>query len=96
MRLNAELGTLAAACLFASSIQAQNFPTKPILISLPQQAGSGTKVMLRLTSQKMLESMKQLIVPINIPGAGGSIGAERVANSPPDGYTVSIASACNA
>ena len=88
MRLNAVLGTLAAAYLFASSLQAQDFPTKPILIVLPQQAGSATDVMVRLTSQKMSESMKQPIVMVNLPGAGGLIGAERIASSPPDGYTL--------
>jgi tripartite-type tricarboxylate transporter receptor subunit TctC len=78
----------ATALLLASSLHAQSFPAKPILIVLPQQAGSATDVMVRLTSQKMSESMKQPIVLVNMPGAGGLIGAERVANSPPDGYTL--------
>ena len=88
MRTNIGLVALSATFMFASSIRAQNFPAKPILIVLPQQAGSATDVMVRLTSQKMSESMKQPIVLVNMPGAGGLIGAERVANSLPDGYTL--------
>jgi tripartite-type tricarboxylate transporter receptor subunit TctC len=82
------LSAIAAAALFAPAPHAQNFPTKSILIILPQQAGSATDVMVRLTGQKMSESLKQPIVMVNLPGAGGLIGAERIANSPPDGYTI--------
>ena len=79
---------LLAAFPLAGALHAQSYPTKSILIVLPQQAGSATDVMVRLTGQKMSESMKQPVVMVNLPGAGGLIGAERIANSPPDGYTL--------
>jgi tripartite-type tricarboxylate transporter receptor subunit TctC len=78
----------AMALLLAPVLQAQGFPTKSILIILPQQAGSATDVMVRLTGQKMSESLRQPVVMVNLPGAGGLIGAERIANSPPDSYTL--------
>jgi len=87
---------LLATPLLSGTVLAQSFPTKSILIVLPQQAGSATDVMVRLAGQKMSESMKQPVVMLNMPGAGGLIAMERVANSQPDGYTVSIARACNA
>ena len=80
---------LAAFTLaLAGALHAQSYPTKSILVVLPQQSGSATDVMVRLAGQKMSESMKQPVVMMNLPGAGGLIGAERIANSPPDGYTI--------
>ena len=49
----------------AGALQAQSYPTKSILIVLPQQAGSATDVMVRLAGQKMSESMKQPVVMIS-------------------------------
>jgi tripartite-type tricarboxylate transporter receptor subunit TctC len=57
---------------------------------MPLQAGSAVDVMIRIVAQKMSESMGQQIPIENQPGAAGSIGAERVKRSAPDGYTVGV------
>jgi tripartite-type tricarboxylate transporter receptor subunit TctC len=83
---------LAAAALaaFALPCAAQPYPSKPILMLMPLQAGSAVDVMIRIVAQKMSENMGQQIVVENQPGAAGSIGAERVKRAAPDGYTVGV------
>jgi tripartite-type tricarboxylate transporter receptor subunit TctC len=83
---------LAAAALaaFALPCAAQPYPSKPILMLMPLQAGSAVDVMIRIVAQKMSENMGQQIVIENQPGAAGSIGAERVKRAAPDGYTVGV------
>src|SRR5438094_2997684 len=83
---------LAGAALAAASLPcpAQAYPAKPILMLMPLQAGSAVDVMIRIVAQKMSENMGQQIVIENQPGAAGSIGAERVKRSAPDGYTVGV------
>jgi tripartite-type tricarboxylate transporter receptor subunit TctC len=81
---------LAGAALLAAALScpAQQYPAKPILVLMPLQAGSAVDVMIRIVAQKMSDGMGQQIVIENQPGAAGSIGAERVKRSAPDGYTV--------
>jgi len=80
---------LAAAALAAAlPCAAQQYPSKPILVVMPLQAGSAVDVMIRIVAQKMSEGLSQQIVIENQPGAAGSIGAERVKRAAPDGYTV--------
>ncbi len=88
MRTHLFIFSFVTVLLAPALVHAQNFPTKSILIVLPQQAGSATDVMVRLTGQKMAENLKQPVVMVNLPGAGGLIGAERIAGSPADGYTI--------
>jgi tripartite-type tricarboxylate transporter receptor subunit TctC len=88
MKTGMLLNVAGAAVLFAATADAQNFPNKPILIVLPQQAGSASDVMVRIVTQKMSENMKQQFVLVNMAGAGGLIGAERLANAVADGYTL--------
>src|SRR3954470_1917753 len=84
------LGLLAAAALLALALPcaAQQYPSKPILVLMPLQAGSAVDVMIRIVAQKMSDNLGQQIVIENQPGAAGSIGAERVTRAAPDGYTV--------
>ena len=79
-----------AALALALPCAAQQYPSKPILAVMPLQAGSAVDVMIRIVAQKMGENMGQQIVIENQPGAAGSIGAERVKRSTPDGYTVGV------
>jgi tripartite-type tricarboxylate transporter receptor subunit TctC len=80
---------LGAALLAAAlPCAAQPYPSKPILVVMPLQAGSAVDVMIRIVAQKMSESMGQPILIENQPGAAGSIGAERVKRAAPDGYTI--------
>ncbi|HEX4779119.1 MAG TPA: tripartite tricarboxylate transporter substrate binding protein [Usitatibacter sp.] len=80
----------AAACLaFAIPALGQSpYPSKPIHFVVPYPAGGPLDVIARLVGQRVSESVKQPIIVDNKPGAGGNIGAEAVAKSPPDGYTL--------
>jgi len=66
----------------------QPYPAKPIRILVAQAPGSTTDMLARILGKSMSESLGQLIVVENRPGAGGSIGAEAVAKAVPDGYTL--------
>ena len=84
---------LAAACLllalpFAQTLAQSAYPTKPIRMIVPLAAGSAVDNAARIVTQKMSQNMGQSIVIENIAGAAGAIGADRVAKSAPDGYTI--------
>jgi tripartite-type tricarboxylate transporter receptor subunit TctC len=72
---------------------AQAYPNKPIRIITGFVAGGSTDVIARLVGQKVSESLGQPVVVENRPGASTAIAAERVATSPPDGYTLFLAAA---
>ena len=67
---------------------AQPFPSKPVKLVIPFPPGGSLDNVGRLLAQKISESWGQQVVIENKPGAGGNIGADAVAKSPPDGYTV--------
>jgi len=67
---------------------AQAFPNKQLRMIIGFPAGSSSDVVGRLVAQKMSEGLGQQVVFENRPGAGGNIGAEAVAKSPADGYTL--------
>jgi tripartite-type tricarboxylate transporter receptor subunit TctC len=79
---------LSAAICVSASASAQQFPSKPIRFVVPYPAGGPLDTIARLLAAKVGESVKQPIVMDNKPGAGGNIGADIVAKSPPDGYTI--------
>jgi tripartite-type tricarboxylate transporter receptor subunit TctC len=84
---------------FSSIGQAQNYPNKPIRWIVPYTGGGITDIVTRVVTQKMQASMGQPIVVDNKPGANSIIGADLVAKSAPDGYsivTVIAAHAANA
>ena len=68
--------------------QAQNYPNKTIRIVVPYGPGGGVSILAQLVGNKMQEDLKQPVVIDNRPGAGGNLGADQVAKSPPDGYTL--------
>lgn len=83
--------TLAVLAGFTLALPAQaqgTYPNKPIRMIVPLAAGSAVDVAARLLAQKMSENMGQPIVVENIVGASGIIGADRLAKSAPDGYTI--------
>src|SRR5215475_14489757 len=80
----------AAALVMAAPAMAQGqYPDKPVRIIVGFTAGSATDITARLFAQKFNEAWKTPVTVENIPGAGGSVGAERVAKSSPDGSTLS-------
>ena len=85
--------SLAAACLAFAAVlaHAQSWPARPIKLIVPFPAGGPTDVLSRVVADKLAQQVKQPVVVENRPGAGGSIGADLVAKSPPDGYTFVLA-----
>jgi tripartite-type tricarboxylate transporter receptor subunit TctC len=86
----AALATLALAICFAASLQAQDYPNRPIVLVVPYAAGGGNDVMARIVADKMSKTLGQQIVIENRGGAGGTIATRAVAKSAPDGYTLVI------
>jgi tripartite-type tricarboxylate transporter receptor subunit TctC len=77
------------ACLAASVCSAQSpYPSKPILMIVPLQAGTAVDNVARVLTQKMAESLGQPIIVENQAGAAGQIGTERIVRAAPDGYTI--------
>ncbi len=72
----------------ATSAMAQSYPVKPVRVVIPLGVGGTTDVPGRLVSQRLSEALGQPFVVENKPGAGGTIGADFVAKSKPDGYTL--------
>ncbi|HET6265048.1 MAG TPA: tripartite tricarboxylate transporter substrate binding protein [Usitatibacter sp.] len=66
----------------------QTYPSKPIRFVVPYPAGGPLDTVARLLGQRVSESVKQPVIVDNKPGAGGNIGADAVAKSAPDGYTI--------
>jgi len=77
---------LALAC--AASVQAQTWPSRPIKYIVNFAPGGTTDILARLLSPKLAEALGQPVVVENKPGQAGSLGADQLAKSPPDGYTI--------
>ena len=82
-------------CGFSAAIaaHAQAWPNKPIKFVVPFTAGGANDLMARAAAEGASRVLGQPVVIDNKPGAGGSLGAELVAKSPPDGYTFLISAA---
>ena len=80
--------TLAVLLSFPLLAAEQAYPSKPIRLVVPFPAGGSLDVVARAIGQKLTEAWGQPVVIDNRPGAGGNIGADLVAKSAPDGYTI--------
>lgn len=78
----------ASALALGTAAQAQEFPDRPVTLVVPFAAGGSTDVVARIIGQKMADDLGQQIVVENVAGAGGNLGADRVARAEPDGYTI--------
>ena len=76
------------ALLLALPAAAQNYPSRPVRLIVPYQAGQGTDVAARYFAERLSKALGQQFVVDNRPGAGGNIGTEAVAHAAADGYTL--------
>src|SRR5688572_5297155 len=85
----------AVLSLAAAAAEAQTFPSKPIRLVSPFPAGGPNDAAARIAARAMQGRLGQSVVVENIGGAGGTLGARAVVNSPPDGYTLLLVSVAN-
>jgi tripartite-type tricarboxylate transporter receptor subunit TctC len=79
-----------AGLAFAALAAAQSFPSHTVTLVSPFPPGGSTDAIARIMAQRMSTSLGQTVIVENVGGAGGSIGARRVASARPDGYTFAI------
>jgi tripartite-type tricarboxylate transporter receptor subunit TctC len=82
---------IAATLAGAAIATAQTYPSKPIRIIVPYPAGGTSDILARAIGPGITAALGQPVVIENKPGSTGNVGAELVAKSPPDGYTVMLA-----
>ncbi len=82
------LAALALAAALAPSAFGQSFPSKPIRIICPFPPGGAVDIASRAIADALTKTLGQTVLVENRPGAGGNLGAEIAAKSPPDGYTL--------
>ncbi|WP_420476876.1 Bug family tripartite tricarboxylate transporter substrate binding protein [Noviherbaspirillum sp. ST9] len=90
MKLKHWLSIVAAAVAVAGSgaVFAQAYPNKPVKLVVPFPPGGTTDILARAVGGELSKAWGQQVIIDNRPGAGGNIGSEIVAKSPPDGYTL--------
>jgi tripartite-type tricarboxylate transporter receptor subunit TctC len=88
MRDVSRAALLLTALLAAGDCAAQDYPSRPVRMVVPFSPGGSTDVLARIVGQKLTERSGQPVIIENRAGAGGNIGAEQVARSAPDGYTL--------
>src|SRR3954449_6886347 len=93
MGWSANLTGFFAAVLTAAQAHAVEYPTRPIKLVVPYAAGGPTDILGRLIGEYVGRDLKQAVVVENKAGAQGAIGAEAVARSEPDGYTLFVTAA---
>ena len=80
--------TFACAVLFSSIALAQAYPAKPVRMIIPFPPGGPTDLMGRMAADRLSRAWGVQVIADNRGGAGGNIGTEQCAKSPPDGYTI--------
>ena len=79
---------VAAVSALTTHVNAQSYPNRPVCIVVPFAAGGAVDTVGRIVAAKMSDHLGQPVIVENRTGAGGNIGADTVAKSPPDGYTL--------
>ena len=85
----------AFVALSGNTAAAQDWPSRPITVIVPLGAGSASDLIARVVMEQVGRQLGQPVVVENRPGAGGTIGANAVAKSAPDGYTILVYGALN-
>ena len=83
---------LALSAAGVAGVFAQPFPSKPVHVVVPFPPGGGADALARIMGPYLMKTWGQPVIVENKPGASGHIGAESVANSPADGYTLMMSS----
>src|SRR5262249_32092358 len=81
------IAVLALLAAFAGAASAQDWPTRPMTMVVAYAAGGPVDTIGRIFAQRLSEILGQQVLVENVGGAGGMVGAARVAKSVPDGYT---------
>ena len=84
----AALAAAAAATFYPFAAGAQTYPERTITVVVPFAAGGPTDTVTRLVAEAMSKDLGQQVIVENVGGAGGTLGAGRVAKAEPDGYTL--------
>ena len=84
----ASLATAAAVAIFPLAADAAGYPERTITVVVPFAAGGPTDTVTRLVAESMSKDLGQQVIVENVGGAGGTLGAGRVASADPDGYTL--------
>jgi tripartite-type tricarboxylate transporter receptor subunit TctC len=84
----AVLAAAAAITLYPFAAGAQTYPERTITVVVPFSAGGPTDTVTRLVAEAMSKDLGQQVIVENVGGAGGTLGAGRVASAEPDGYTL--------
>lgn len=82
------LAAFAGLLTLTGAAGAQNYPSRPVTMIIPFAAGGPTDVLGRVVGARMSEVLGQQVTIENVGGAGGQLGAKRVADAAPDGYTM--------
>lgn len=88
MRLLWNVLLLTACTLSGQNAWCQTYPSQPIKLVMPFAPGTGAEVALRVIAERLGNALNQPVVIENRPGAGSTLGADLVAKSAPDGYTL--------
>src|SRR5262245_41254554 len=86
--MRAIFAAAVASAAGVAPVQAQSWPTRPVNLVVPYAAGGPVDTIARIVSARMSEILGQQLVIENVGGAGGMTGAQRVAKSSPDGYSL--------
>ncbi|MBS1220022.1 MAG: transporter substrate-binding protein [Proteobacteria bacterium] len=87
-RLTGCIASAAVLAAAATAFAADNYPSRPVRVIVPQTAGGSTDVAARIVTDRLAETLKQNFVVDNRPGAGSLNGTDLVAKAAPDGYTL--------
>src|SRR5689334_21245882 len=90
LRSLALCATLASLAL-PFTARSEDFPSRPVRIVVPFAAGGGVDILTRTLAQHLSDRLGQQVIVDDRPGAAGNLGVDAVAKSPPDGYTLVMA-----